>query len=97
LYDGHGGTGCANFLKERLHHFIIKEHSFPKNPEHALRRGFEMAEKEFMEKCQSRTNKQILDRSGSCALVVLIVENMCYVANVGDSRAILSMYLCFRV
>lgn len=30
------------------------------------------------------------DKSGSCAIIVLIVEQTCYVANVGDSRAIMS-------
>jgi protein phosphatase 2C family protein 2/3 len=30
------------------------------------------------------------DRSGSCAIIVLMVDNECYVANVGDSRAIMS-------
>lgn len=45
-----------------------------------------MAETEFM-----RTkNMNDLDKSGSCVIAVLIVEDMCYVANVGDSRAIMS-------
>ena len=31
-----------------------------------------------------------IDRSGSCAIVVLIIDDMCYVANTGDSRAVMS-------
>ena len=30
------------------------------------------------------------ERSGSCAIVMLIVNDACYVANTGDSRAVLS-------
>jgi len=32
----------------------------------------------------------MLDRSGSCAIVTLFVDDVCYTANVGDSRAIMS-------
>lgn len=30
------------------------------------------------------------DRSGSCAIILLCVDTECFVANVGDSRAIMS-------
>jgi len=32
----------------------------------------------------------MLDKSGSCAIVALLVEKKVYVVNVGDSRAIMS-------
>ena len=33
----------------------------------------------------------LIERSGSCAIVAMIVGETCFVANVGDSRAVLSM------
>ena len=38
-----------------------------------------------------------IDKSGSCAIIVLTVETECYVANVGDSRAIMSAENGLRV
>jgi protein phosphatase 2C family protein 2/3 len=32
----------------------------------------------------------VVERSGSCAIIILIVGEICYVGNVGDSRAVLS-------
>lgn len=54
----------------------------------ALKRGILLAEKTFLE--QAQQSKDGLEKSGSCAIVVLIVDDICFIANVGDSRAILS-------
>ncbi|KAL4467053.1 hypothetical protein ABPG74_010650 [Tetrahymena malaccensis] len=88
VYDGHGGVNCADFLRDNLHQFVIKESSFPWNPKEALRNGFAAAEKAFLDLAQAQEDQ--IDRSGSCAIVILIVGDTCYVANVGDSRAVLS-------
>lgn len=31
VFDGHGGTNCADFLRDNLHLFVSKEKSFPSN------------------------------------------------------------------
>jgi serine/threonine protein phosphatase PrpC len=46
------------------------------------------AERRFLIKAD--TKKPNHDRSGSCAIIVLTVDQQVYVANVGDSRAIMS-------
>ena len=90
VYDGHGGCACADYLRDNLHQFVIQESSFPSNPREALRRGFENAENYFLEQVNSKSKDSVVERSGSCAIVALVVGDMCYVANVGDSRAVLS-------
>jgi len=88
IFDGHGGETCAEFLRDNLHQMVVRNDSFPLDPVTALERGCAEAEAKFMEKAQS--DHLSVDRSGSCAIIVLIVDDMCYVANVGDSRAIMS-------
>lgn len=93
VYDGHGGSACAEFLRDNLHQYVIKEELFPQDPVSAIKEGFKKAEQKFLNSCQQRDEKGqlvIVERSGSCAICVLIVGEICYVANVGDSRAILS-------
>ena len=70
IYDGHGGASCADFLRDNLHQMIVRDINFPLDPEEAIKRGFAEAEAKFTEKAEA---KREFDRSGSCAIVVLIV------------------------
>lgn len=71
----------------------MRDPDFPQQPVKAIQRGFEQAEKNFLEFAHSESDQQsgVIQRSGSCAIVVLIVGEVAYVANVGDSRAFMSI------
>ena len=93
VYDGHGGAKCADYLRDNLHSFVVKEPCFVDDPREAIRQGFAKAEQDWIDNHATEFksgHRTLVDRSGSCAIVVIIVEEMCYVANVGDSRAVMS-------
>lgn len=75
-------------MRDNLHRFVIGDPNFPENVEAALRDGFAAADRTFLEECIR--NNTLEDISGTCASVCLFVEDQIYVANVGDSRSVLS-------
>lgn len=36
IYDGHGGSLCADFLRDNLHQFIVRDEHFPDRPKLAI-------------------------------------------------------------
>jgi protein phosphatase 2C family protein 2/3 len=88
IYDGHAGNKCCEFLKKFLHHYIFESEFFPSNPIKAIEDGFNVCENKFMNLIYS--DNKFIDPSGSCALVLLILNDICYIANLGDSRALYS-------
>ena len=92
VYDGHAGVKCADFLKQNLHNYIFQDSNFPTDIKTAIKNGFLKAEKEYETIAVDSLNQDILeDDSGSCACVILFVDNHVFTANVGDSRIILSL------
>jgi protein phosphatase 2C family protein 2/3 len=85
LFDGHGGSGCADYLAENLHRFIFRHLSSSSDIKESLKTSFSQAESHFINSCLQKTS----DKSGSCATCALITENFIYLANTGDSRAII--------
>ena len=88
IYDGHAGNKCCEYLKTNLHQFIFDSEFFPQNPIKAIEEGFKSCENNF--KSSIFLNNQYTDSSGSCACVILIINDNCYIANLGDSRALYS-------
>ncbi|KAF4319647.1 hypothetical protein BBO99_00006026 [Phytophthora kernoviae] len=99
VYDGHGGDEASAFLGDVLHHNII-ESFFLKKSE------FKTLVNQPMEELQSmittrlidafeRTDDEFLNESerpqaGSTATTVFVAGKYMFVANVGDSRTVLS-------
>jgi len=93
VMDGHGGNKCAEFLKDNLHHYILKSKYFPWSPHEALKEACHEADKDFLEIALSAANEtedRRHDRSGSCALIMVTIDDNCYICNIGDSRAVIS-------
>lgn len=88
MYDGHGGSDCADFMRDNLHKFIINDPSFPDNVEQAVHNGCVAADRSFMGQCLR--DGVLEDISGTCACVIFFVEEVIYIINVGDSRSVLS-------
>lgn len=83
VYDGHGGTGVANYLKDHLHEFILDQSEYREgNIEEAVLKAFLQVDEEL------RTYGTATELTGSTATAILIKHGDLFCANLGDSRAI---------
>ncbi|CAA3022131.1 probable protein phosphatase 2C 35 isoform X1 [Olea europaea var. sylvestris] len=87
VFDGHGqfGTECSNFVKDRLVNILSNDAVLLDDPVMAYSAAFLAANDELH-------NSDIDDAmSGTTAITALVVGDELYVANVGDSRAVLAV------
>lgn len=87
VFDGHGqfGSQCSNFVKERVVQILCNDPTLLEDPVKAYNSAFLTTNEELH-------NSEIDDSmSGTTAITVLVVGNTLYVANVGDSRAVIAV------
>ncbi|XP_039618724.1 BAR_ACAPs and ArfGap_ACAP domain-containing protein isoform X3 [Polypterus senegalus] len=92
VFDGHGGTRASKFAAQNLHLHLARK--FPKgevsNMEKLLKKclidTFRQTDEEFLKHASSQKPAW---KDGSTATCVLAVDDVLYIANLGDSRAVL--------
>lgn len=91
IYDGHAGAEAARFINDRLFENVKKFTSENQvMSADVISKAYLATEEEFLSlvRKQWQTRPQIAS-VGSCCLVGIICGGMLYIANAGDSRAVL--------
>lgn len=91
VYDGHGGPEASRFI---THHLFPLLQRFATEQgglsEEVIKRAFDATEEEFLHLVKrSWSARPQIASVGSCCLVGAIAKDVLYVANLGDSRAVL--------
>ncbi|XP_061537489.1 LOW QUALITY PROTEIN: integrin-linked kinase-associated serine/threonine phosphatase 2C [Phycodurus eques] len=92
VFDGHGGARASRFAAEHLHHILAKK--FPRGESENLDKlikkclvdTFRQTDEDFLKKASSQKPAW---KDGSTATCVLVLDDVVYVANLGDSKAVL--------
>ncbi|XP_048538162.1 probable protein phosphatase 2C 7 [Triticum urartu] len=85
VFDGHGGSCAAEYLKEHLFENLLKHPAFISDTKTAISESYTKTDSDFLD---AETN--IHREDGSTASTAILIGNHLYVANVGDSRAVIS-------
>ncbi|KAJ8533963.1 hypothetical protein K7X08_007287 [Anisodus acutangulus] len=91
VYDGHGGPETSRFINSALFSNLkafASEHQ--EISADTIRKAFLKTEEEFLSLIKRQWNEKTqIATVGSCCLVGVICSGLLYIANVGDSRAVL--------
>ncbi|CAL5352018.1 unnamed protein product [Camellia sinensis] len=91
VYDGHGGPEASRFIRDHLFlHLIRLAQQNGTISEDILKSAFSATEDGFLTLVRRSCGiKPLIAANGSCCLVGIIWKGTLYVANLGDSRAVI--------
>ena len=88
IYDGHGGSKVAEYLADKAHITILQHPKFLSDTITAIQESIALIENEII---RDNINLPIdsIEKSGACVLLMILVNDLIYFSNIGDSRAII--------
>ncbi|KAK1263819.1 putative protein phosphatase 2C 41 [Acorus gramineus] len=85
IYDGHLGDSVPSYLQKHLFSNIMKEEEFWTHPDKAISKAYDKTDKAIL------SHNPDLGRGGSTAVTAILIDGQkLWIANVGDSRAVLA-------
>ena len=90
IFDGHNGHNCCKFLENNFDKILFSNKNILQKPSRALKETYIDCENKFMEINKPKNLLIPIEKSGSCALSLLVIGKKVYSANAGDSRALYS-------
>ena len=90
IFDGHNGDKCCKFLLNNFDKILFSNKNILQKPSRALKETYIDCENKFMILNKPKNLLTSIEKSGSCALSLLVIGKKIYSANAGDSRAIYS-------
>lgn len=90
IYDGHCGSSIAELLCKKAHNEIIEHPLFLTDTITAIKESLIKIDNDIL---TNNMNMMIdsIDKSGTCVLLMIIVNECMYFANIGDSRSIIGI------
>jgi protein phosphatase 1L len=85
VFDGHGGSGAAAYVQENLWKTLKSNNKFDSDIKNALVEAFVETDKAYL-----ADEANFKKDDGCTAVAAVLLEDRLIVANVGDSRAVLS-------
>ncbi|KAJ7561556.1 hypothetical protein O6H91_03G033000 [Diphasiastrum complanatum] len=85
VFDGHGGSRAAEYVKHNLFENIVKHPKFVSDTKQAIAEAYKQTDSDYL-----KTEHNQYRDAGSTASTAVLVGERLLVANLGDSRAVLS-------
>lgn len=86
IFDGHKGDQVAAYLQKHLFSNILKDGEFLVDPRRTIAKAYENTDKAIL----SDTSSDLWSGGSTAVTAILINGKVLWIANVGDSRAIVS-------